>query len=105
MTMLIQAATEAVKSTSNLALDGVAIMALITAGTLAAREYFKSHRGRGRANGNSNGKGPKPGTAPECQAHRDKLIELDTKQEGTKELLTEVRGDVKKLLRLLPPGE
>ena len=101
--MLIQVATEAAKSTSNIALDGVAIMALITAGGLATREYFKSRRGR--ANGNNNGKGPKPGSAPACQAHQNKLVELETKQEGTKELLTEVRGDVKKLLRLLPPGE
>jgi hypothetical protein len=101
--MILQAATETVKSTSSLALDGVAIMALITAGGLAAREYFKSRRGR--ANGNNNSKGPKPGTAPECQAHRDKLIELDTEQKNTKELLGEVRTDVKTLLQRIPPRE
>ena len=103
MTMLIQVATEAVKSTSNIALDGIAIMALITAGTLATREYFKSRRGR--TNGNSNGRGPKPGTAPECLKHRDKLTELATEGKNSEKLLTEVRADVKKLLRLLPPEE
>ena len=103
MMMLIQVAQEAAKSTSSLTMDGVAIMALIGASGLALREYFKSRRQP--KNGNGKSLSLKPGTAQECQAHRGKLIELETKQEGTKELLTEVRGDVKKLLRLLPPGE
>ena len=76
-----------------------AIMALIGAGVL----YLKTRRGR--RNGNNNGRGPKPGQAPECQAHRDKLIELDTEQKNTKELLSEVRTDVKTLLQRIPPKE
>lgn len=103
--MLIQAAVEATKNTSTIFLDGIAIMALITAGGVAVREYIKTRRFRRNGNNGGNSRGPKPGQAPECQAHRDKLIELDTKQEGAKELLTEVRSDVKKLLRLLPPGD
>jgi hypothetical protein len=101
--MILQAATEAVKSTSNIALDGVAIMALITAGGLAAREYFKSRRGR--ANGNGNGRGPKPGSAPKCIEHGEKLIRLETEHINICGDITEMKGDIKTLLQRIPPRE
>jgi len=101
--MLIQVATEAAKSSSSLALDGVAIMALITAGGLATREYFKSRRGR--ANGNNNGKGPKPGAAPKCIEHGEKLVKLETEHTNISGDIVEMKGDIKTLLQRIPPRE
>jgi hypothetical protein len=100
--MILQAATEAAKSTSTIVLDGVAIMALITAGSVAAREYFKSRKAR---NGSGNGRGSKPGTAQECLEHRDKLNRLDERWTGMKEDITEIKGNVNKLLDRIPPRE
>lgn len=101
--MILQVATEAAKSSSAIFLDGIAIMALIGAGGLAAREYWKSKSHK--RNGNGNGRGPKPGTAPKCLEHGEKLIRLDEKWSGMKEDITEMKGDVKILLQRIPPKE
>jgi len=101
--MLAQVATEAAKSSSAIFLDGVAIMALIGAGGLAVREYFKSRQAR--RNGNGNNRWLKPGMAPECKEHSEKLIRLDEKWTGMKEDITEMKGDVKTLLQRIPPRD
>ncbi|MBE3040271.1 MAG: hypothetical protein IMZ62_15855 [Chloroflexi bacterium] len=49
------------------------------------------------------GNGTKPGTGEECLKHRDKLMELETKQNDMKEDIVEVKVDVKELLRRIPP--
>lgn len=97
---ILQAAQEAAKSSSRIFLDGSAITAVIAAGGLAAREYFKSRRSK--RNGNGNGKGPRPGMAPECLKHRDELMRIDTEQKNAKEDIVEMKGDIKELLRRIP---
>lgn len=95
--MILQVAAEAVKGSSNLYLDGAAIMALIGAGVL----YLKTRRVR--RNGNGNNRGPKPGAAPECKEHQEKLIRLDERWGDMKEDIVEMKGDVKTLLARIPP--
>ena len=99
--MILQAATEAAKSSSAIFLDGVAIMALIGAGGLAAREYFKTRRARRNGNGSGNNR-LKPGTAPACLDHRDKLTRLETEFGNAKEDIAEMKVDIKELLRRVP---
>ena len=97
--MLIQAAQEAARSSSIIFLDGVAVMALISAGGLAIREYVK-YRNTKR-NGNSNG--GIPGTAKVCRERGEKLAVLETKQTNVESDITEIKGDIKTLLSRIPP--
>ena len=101
--MMFQVATEAAKSSSAIFLDGVAIMALIGASGLAAREYFKSRRAR--RNGNNNGRGPRPGMAPECIEHKVALMRIDTEQKNVIDDIAEIKWDIKTLLQRVPPRE
>jgi hypothetical protein len=103
--MILQAAVEASKNTSAIFLDGVAIMALITAGGMAVREYIKTRRFRRNGNNGGNDRGPKPGTAPECREHAEKLIRLDEKWTGMKEDVVEMKADVKTLLERTAPKD
>lgn len=101
--MISQAVAEATKNSSAIFLDGIAVMALIGAGGFAAREYLRTRRIRRNGNGNGNNRNSKPGTAPECKEHREKLIRLDEKTGNMKEDIVEIKGDVKTLLARIPP--
>ncbi len=96
---MIQAAAETVKSSSFLFLDGVAILAIISSLSLAAANYFKWKKDK------KNGNGQKPGLAPECLRHRDALTRMYSELENEEEDIKEMKGDIKELLRRIPPRE
>lgn len=91
-----QAAVEVAKAgTINIAIPTALISSVATIlGREAIAAYFSRRKGR---NGHGNG-GPKPGFSEECLKHRDRLTELETKQENDGKILDEVRLDVKKIL-------
>jgi hypothetical protein len=106
MTMLMQAATEAVKNPSGIWVGSGAIGSLCGLVTVLAREHFLTRR-RGK-----NGNGVQPGKGETCHKHGEELIELRTKQDGTDKAIDEMKGhiatiegDVKTLLQRIPPRE
>mgnify|MGYP001191664752 CR=1 FL=1 len=93
---LTQVATEAAKSSSTITGQFVLDGALLIAGLKTVEAVISKVRARG-----GNGK-EKPGTGTECLKHRDDLIALKTEHANTKEDITEMKSDVKELLRRVP---
>ncbi len=95
-----QAATEAAKQGGSITV-AIPTAFVTSAVTIIGRELVAAFVGKRRAR---NGSGrPLPGTSEECLEHRDRLTELETKQENTDKVLDEVKADVKELLRRVPP--
>ena len=95
--MDMQTATEAAKSSSAIYFDWVAIMALIGVAGFAVREFIISYRNR------KNGNGLKPGLAPQCLRHEVELTRIDIEGKNAREDIIEMKGDIKELLRRIPP--
>lgn len=97
-----QAAAEAAKQGSSITV-AIPTAFVTSAVTIIGRELVAAFVGRRRARSGNGSGAPKPGTSEECLEHRDRLTELETKQEHTDKVLDEVKADVKELLRRVPP--
>lgn len=102
--MMLQAAAETAKSTSSIVLDGAAIMALISVAGLAMREYFKSKHSKKNDNP-SPSNNLKPGTAPICIEQGKEIVRLKVEQGNLDEIIKEMKGDIKELLKRIPPRD
>lgn len=74
-------------------IGGAVAVALLRVAETAIQKW------RPRKNGNGAGR---PGTDKECIAQGNRLTALETEKDTAKELLEEIRGDVKDILGKLP---
>lgn len=96
--MLIQAATEAAKSSSRLVLDAPVIALIVTNVGLLGREFIRSRKAKKNGNGNSKG----PGQAKICIERGEKIAVIEEKQKNFAGDITEIKTDIKTLLQRIP---
>jgi len=100
----LQAAGEAVQASRpglSIFLDATLAGFVITNIGLVAREVIRTRKSK-KNGGNAS---TKPGFENECLKHRDKINILETKQKNTEGDITEIKNDVKELLRRTPSRE
>src|SRR4030042_1236401 len=95
---LMQVAQEAARQSSNITI-AIPTALVSSIATILGREAIAAVVGKRRA---KNGNGKPPGQAKICIDRGEKIAVMEEKHKNVEEDITEIKGDVKKLLQRIP---